>query len=318
MSIEVANVSKNATPNVLASFERDLRLRDISNHTIECYLSNLRTFQRFIVRKNVNFSQVNRDVLLDFITYLREEKQVKGKTVHYYFTALNALYKYLLWERMIQYNPVPEVSERYVRKYKKHDPPATRQLISIEQMAGFVHSIFNTRDRAVITLLAKTGIRRDELVTLDIDDIDRGNLTIRLKNHRKRTNHQVFFDDEANRVLGEWLEERLMAGLDPTSGPLFINQMKTRLKRQGMYTIVTKWAKIAGIHKPTPSKIEERFTPHCCRHWFTTHLNRAGMKREYIAWLRGDADKEAQDIYNHIDPLKVRDEYLKRIPQLGL
>ena len=52
-------------------------------------------------------------------------------------------------------------------------------------------------DRAIITLLAKTGIRRNELITLDLSDVDFVEQKIRLKPTAKRTNRTVFFDDEA-------------------------------------------------------------------------------------------------------------------------
>jgi hypothetical protein len=42
------------------------------------------------------------------------------------------------------------------------------------------------------------------------------------------------------------------------------------------------------------------------------------MQREYVQWLRGDAIKEAVDIYYHIDPEDVRRSYLAHIPQLGV
>ncbi|UEC43438.1 MAG: hypothetical protein METHAR1v1_1400004 [Methanothrix sp.] len=58
--------------------------------------------------------------------------------------------------------------------------------------------------------------------------------------------------------------------------------------------------------------------PHCCRHWFTTHLRRAGMPREFIQGLRGDVRKEAIDIYDHIDRKELRESYLAHIPQLGI
>jgi len=303
---------------LLEAFFVDLKVRDVSPKSQESYMSCLRNYVAFLEREGVDIVQVDRGILRDFISYLREERKVKAKTVQYYFTALNALYKFLLWERLITHNHIPEIIERYVRKYKKHDPPVERQILSVEQMAALMHSILNPRDRAVVMLLAKTGIRRDELVSLDVDDVDRTNMSIRLKEHRKRTNHTVFFDDEANRTLNAWLVAREEAGHPPESGPLFINQMGNRLQRNGVYTIVTKWARIAGYHDPKSERVQDHFSPHCCRHWFTTHLNRAEMKREYIAWLRGDADKETQDIYNHIDPILVREEYLLKMPQLGL
>ena len=58
--------------------------------------------------------------------------------------------------------------------------------------------------------------------------------------------------------------------------------------------------------------------PALLSHWNATHLLRAGMPRDYMQWLRGDAMREAIDIYNHIDPKDVRKSYLAHVPQLGV
>jgi len=68
------------------------------------------------------------------------------------------------------------------------------------------------------------------------------------------------------------------------------------------------------LHKD--GELEDRFTPHCCRHWFVTTLLKAGMSREHVKWLRGDAMQEAIDIYHHIDIQDVRESYLAHVPQL--
>lgn len=302
---------------LIKAYEFDLNIREQTPHSIESYMSNLRIFKGYLDDKNITFTEVDRSVLIDFIQYLRKERNVKGKTIKYYFSALNSFFKYLQWEQMIVINPVPEVAERYVRRAKKQDLPVEKRLLSVEELAILAHSILDPRDKAVLVLLAKTGIRRDEMISIDVDDVDRANLSIRLKHHRKRTNHVVFFDDETNRVLGAWLTERERLGCDPDSGPLFVNQYRTRLQRNGIYAAVTKWAKQMGYHNPKSKRMQDRFGPHCCRHWFTTHLRRAEMSREFRAWLRGDVLRDAQDIYDHIDPEEVREDYLKRIPQLG-
>jgi len=69
-------------------------------------------------------------------------------------------------------NPVLPVRKRYLRRYKDNGPTQERQLISVEDMAKIVNAEMDIRKKAVIVLLAKTGIRRNELVTLDADDID--------------------------------------------------------------------------------------------------------------------------------------------------
>ena len=82
--------------------------------------------------------------------------------------------------------------------------------------------------------------------------------------------------------------------------------------------MVEKVATQVGLHDPNSDRMEDHFSPHCCRHWFTTHLRRAGMAREFIQELRGDARKEAIDIYDHIDRKELRESYLAHIPQMGI
>ena len=73
-----------------------------------------------------------------------------------------------------------------------------------------------------------------------------------------------------------------------------------------------------GLHNPNYERREDHFSPHCCRHWFTTRLIEAGMPRDYVKELRGDARREAIDIYNHIDKKMLKESYLTCMPQLGV
>jgi integrase/recombinase XerD len=99
---------------------------------------------------------------------------------------------------------------------------------------------------------------------------------------------------------------------------LFTTDTGGRLNKNHVYEIVVSSAQRVGLHIPTSEKLEDHFTPHCCRHWFTTHLRRMGMPREHIQELRGDARPEAIDIYIHIDPEDLRTSYLAHMPRLGL
>ncbi len=73
-----------------------------------------------------------------------------------------------------------------------------------------------------------------------------------------------------------------------------------------------------GLHDPSSDRLEDYFGPHCCRYWLTTHLRKAGMRREFIQGLRGDSRKEAIGIYDHIDLKELKEAYLASIPQLGV
>jgi len=86
----------------------------------------------------------------------------------------------------------------------------------------------------------------------------------------------------------------------------------------GVYLAVTKHATRVGLHDEVSQRLEDHFTPHCLRHWFTTYLLRNGMPREMVKELRGDARKDAIDIYNHIDEEQLRRLYLASIPKIGV
>ena len=179
------------------------------------------------------------------------------------------------------------------------------------------NSTLDIRDKAVITLLAKTGIRRNELITLDTSDVDLIENRIKLKATGKRTNRVVFFDDEAALLLRRWLKIR--EGMNRRNETaLFLSNWGYRISRTDVYEAVTKAAARVGLHDPGSERLEDHFGPHCCRHWYCTHLFRAGMRREYIKELRGDSRKEAFDLYNHIDLKELKEAYLAAIPQLGI
>jgi len=99
---------------------------------------------------------------------------------------------------------------------------------------------------------------------------------------------------------------------------LFISSWGNRISRNDVSQAVTNAAERVGLHNPQSERMEDRFSPHCCRHWFTTHLRRAGMRREFIQELRGDSRREAIDINDHIDLKELKEAYMAAIPQLGI
>lgn len=301
--------------NLIEDFLSDCRLRGMTPESIYGYKSNLRIFSAFLKKHSVPFLAVDKDVLRAFISYLKDERGLSVKRVENYFSALSSFYEYLVYEGYLSANPVLPVRKRYLRRYKKNDAGTPRRkLISIGEMSALINSILNVRDRAMITLLAKTGIRRGELIRIDVEDINWEEMSITLKPRSKRSNRVVFFDSETTSLLKEWLEVRNKRETETRA--LFIGGNGKRLMRSGIYNAVIKWAEKAGLHDNSSPKIEDHFTPHCCRHWFTTHLRRAGMPREFIQELRGDKRRDAIDIYDHIDKDELRRAYLAFIPRL--
>ena len=305
---------------LIKEFISDCRLRNFSDESIRSYRSILRITYSFLKSHGFSFVGLDKYVLKRLLEHLAFEKGYSVKTLENYFSALSSFYDFLVYEGVVDRNPVLPFRKRYIRQYKvgRHvdDPP--RKLISVEQMKMLIDSILDPRDKAIVTLLAKTGIRRKELINIDIEDINWEEQSIQLKPHPKRSNLTVFFDDECARILLRWLNARKNYPFKPRCTALFVNERGERLNRHGVYDVVTKYAEKVGLHNPKSRRMEDHFTPHCCRHWFTTWLLRNGMPREYVKELRGDKRSEAIDIYHHIDKKELRRAYLACIPKLGI
>jgi integrase/recombinase XerD len=287
--------------------------------TVATYASGLRDFRRFLESIGIEeVGKIDKDAIRGHIRLLREERKLTTATIENRLSSISCFLDYLIYEEIIDSNVALAVRKRYLRRYKSDGSEAeTRKLITVEELKALVNSIIIPRDKAIIVLLAKTGIRRSELVSIDVGDVDLVILKIRLKPKAKRSNRTVFFDEECARVLQDWLKVRERYARKEIPA-LFVTETGGRLNRSGVYLVVTRHAARVGLHNASSDKLEDHFTPHCLRHWFTTYLRRNNMPREMIQELRGDVRKEAIDIYYHIDEEQLRRTYLQCIPQLGI
>lgn len=316
---QLAVANNLPTPErLLTLFVDDCRDRNLTDESVRHYRAAASAFMRYLESRGHSVFTADRTVLVEYLRQRRSEG-IDQKTLENNFTVISSLYDCLVFEGRLTVNPVMGVRKRYLRRYKDEDDvdaESPRKLISVEQMSLLINSVLDTRDKTILTVYAKTGVRRGELIAMDVSDIDWEQQTITLKKFKKRSGRLVFFDDETSRILKRWISQR--EKLQPATPALFIGEKGGRLKRNGIYSMVVKYAERVGLHDSTSDKPEDHFTPHCFRHWFTTHMRRAGMDREFIKALRGDRRKQAIDIYDRIDPEELRKQYLAYVPQLGL
>jgi integrase/recombinase XerD len=291
----------------------DAKARQMSAKTIKIYLYQLKRFQKYCDSRNIQMANADKLVISDYIL----TRKVKIQTIEHELNALSNYYNFLIFKDLIEINPVDAVRNHYLKRYKQDGEKETHQLISIEKAAELIRYSPDIREKAILMLLFKTGIRIGELHSLDVSDIDFADQSILLKRTAKRSNRTVFFDPECERYLRRWLavrKDRNQMG----EMALFITSWGHRLGVKSMENHIRAVATAHGVNNPDSDRLEDRFSPHCCRHWHGTYLLRSDMKREYVKWLRGDVMKDAIDIYFHIDPEDVKRQYLLHIPQLGI
>ena len=301
------------TSDLIERFQNDCNLRDMV--TTMDYVYRTRAYCAFLETRGKNPLNADMDDLEAFLAHLKA-KGLKLRTIDGIYTSLSAFYGFLIIKGLVEHNPILPFRKYYLRRYKKDNDSEIRKLISVEEASQLVNSILDTRDKCILVILFKTGMRVGELTSLDVSDInlDKGEVTLKLK--KKRTNRVLFLDNEAITVLERWLVARKnRKGAE--SQALFLSKVGTRITKRTVENSIEKHAERVGLHSPG-ARLEERFTPHCCRHWFVTHLLRAGMSRDFVKELRGDTRGEAIDIYNHIDKKELRESYLAHVPQLGI
>ena len=201
------NGTGSAIKEYMERFRKDCELRGMSHPSTLSYLSVLRMFSLYLETVGVRIEEVDKQLLREYVGHM-QSRELCFKTLSYNFAALSAFYEMLVFEGDIDTNPVVGVRKRYLRRYKNGEGLSKegRKLISVEEMAMLVKSIRLKRDRAVVILLAKTGVRRGELVRMDVRDVNMEKCSIKLKPTAKRTNRLVYFDEETLACLNVWLK----------------------------------------------------------------------------------------------------------------
>lgn len=311
---KTASLSKDSAAALIARFQEDCRLSGFVS--TDDYVYRARAFFAFLESRGKTPIDADKDDIKAFLVSLKD-RGIKFRTIDRIFSCISALYGFLIEEDLVENNPILPFRKRYLRKYKNDNDSEIRKLISIEDASKLVNSVLDTKDRCLLFLLFETGMRVGELLSLDVNDVDPDKGEVHLKQTSKRSNRVLYLDDEAIAVLSRWLISRKnrLGSEDPA---LFISKAGSRMKKRSIEDIIEKHAERVGLHDPHSKKLEDRFTPHCCRHWFVTHLLWAGMSRDFVKELRGDTHGEAIDIYNHIDKKELRESYLAHIPQLGI
>ncbi len=306
----------------LNEFIEDVKIRGWSDWPIK---SCGYTINQFFKQTEKNCLEVEISDLKKYLTNLRSRPGYRGKaqisplTIKKHFDNLASFFEYLEFEEYIIRSPIPKFRRRYLSNlFKNNNNGSRRQLISIDQMGNLINSILDLQEKAIVCILAKTGIRLAELIAIDLDDINWARYSIKLKPTGKRSNLIIYFDNECAKCLRKWLNVR-DEFTSKSESALFVNASNgKRITHAIVNRIVKIHAEKMGFHDENSQDLDNRFTPHCCRHWFTTHLRRARMSRELIKELRGDSRNETMDIYDHIDEEELRRSYLAHIPQLGI
>jgi len=186
---------------------------------------------------------------------------------------------------------MPEVVESFKFPKRTYSP---KTVPSKEDLGRFFDALENDRDRAIFLMYATSGLRRNELLTLVVDEVDLENRTIIPKNAHNGTTKNTWatcFNIEAQTLLRQYLSNR-----------------QTNDKRLFPISEVT----LRRAYRETNSKTGLHITPQVLREWFCCQLGELGVPDRYVDALCGRTPKSVlARHYSDFSPHKLKMIYDK-------
>jgi integrase/recombinase XerD len=283
--------------------------RGLSRNTLEAYRSDLQQFADFLERHELDPLAVKTTDLTAFISELAtgtpERTAVAPSTLQRKIACLRSFYRHLRREQILDHDPAAEL--RAPRSRARLPKVLSRDEVGrlLAQPRGTTPAAL--RDRALLETMYACGLRASEAIGLELSELDLegGILRARGKGSKERI---VPIGGKAIEALSAYLEHGRpkLVGLRPERR-VFLNLRGGGLSRQGLYKIVRRHARSAGL--------EKRMSPHTLRHTFATHLLTGGCDLRSLQEMLGHADIGTTQIYTHLTTERLRDVYFDAHPR---
>lgn len=286
---------------MIDEFERYLRKEGKSENTIMSYLQSVMGFLKwFDESKDVEFKELYRENVQEYISFLRTVKRAKPKTVN---TKLNALVKFnqFLIDSKIQLHMAISKKD-YLKVQPQYASLAKLDLKDVEKLRQLVLNDNNKRNYALITLLAYAGLRISEALNLKMHDFNLTTREITVRSGKGDKYRIVFMNDKVKTALQSWLKERKEKGIN--SEYLFVsNRNKNKPLNR---TTVNKLFKEYSEH------LHKDITPHDLRHFFCSHAISRGMSVHEVANQAGHSNIHTTLLYTN----PTKEELIEKMNQL--
>lgn len=260
--------------------------------TLKGSLHAASTFLAFYAtRGKKHFHEIVSDDLEAFV----EHEQDRGHKVTTVRTRLNHLWAFLRY--LIEQDVIDESILK--RKISLKVPEFLPRAIAPGDVRRLLGAIKDTRDRALILVLLRTGMRIGEVLRLNIRDLDIRERKIHIYEGEKNClGRVVYLSDDALMALKLWLKQR-----DKTKEYLFYG-----LRRSLCYTsarnIFVKYIVAARLQ-------DKGYTLHSLRHTFASELLNAGMRLECLQLLLGHREIEMTRRYARLTDKSREEEYFR-------
>jgi integrase/recombinase XerD len=282
--------------------------RGLSRNTLNAYRTDLFQYGEFLAAHDLDALSVRPAEVGEFLADLATgngRPACSAATIHRKAACLRSFYKHLRRDELIADDPTAVLTAP--RRAKKL--PQVLNYPEVQKLLASPRGDEPTavRDRALLEVMYACGLRASETIGLELGDIDlrQGLLRASGKGSKERlvplgrkaiAAISVYLRGGRPKLVGERHESRL-----------FVNFRGGPLSRQGLYKIVQRHARAAGL--------DGRLSPHTLRHSFATHLLAGGCDLRVVQEMLGHADISTTQMYTHLSGEQLKEVYFNSHPR---
>src|SRR6267143_292021 len=295
--------------------QRDLGL---AQNTVEAYGRGLEEYLRFVRESQTDPTQANGEIIASYIRHLRARPGatrgnvisidshcvLSNATLQLRVTVIRLFYDFLLEEGLCEKNPVgrgrytPRKALGSVRERGLIQRYHTLPWIPSEEDWRAMLAVVQqkpTRLRLMFALSYDAALRREELCSIDVSDIDPAHRMIRIRAEvtKNRVERIVPYSVHTSGLYQQYLLERRRLGNG--RGHLFLSSSR---RNQGEPLSLWMWSK--SVKQLARDSGVQRFTTHTLRHLRLTDLARAGWDVHEIATFAGHRSIQTTLGYIHL------------------
>lgn len=293
-----------------------------SKRTVSEYYLDLRMFFRFmkLVKnelpyhtdletlsiKDIDLSFIQKisvtDVY-DFLSYLANDRPVNPDSLHSdlgisassrarKLSAIKSFYKYLTMRtKQLNFNPVQDLEYPKIRK-------SLPKYLTLEQSSALLSSVDGPnkkRDFAILMIFLNCGIRRSELVGLNLTDVYADRLRVIGKGNKERI---VYFGSSCKAAIDDYMTERSQLVLSDNRA-LFGSRDHNRISISAVHRLVKKHVLAAGLDST-------KLSAHKLRHTAATLMLQNGVDVKTVQEVLGHENLNTTQIYTHIESTELK------------
>lgn len=277
-----------------------------SPHTIRSYRNDLDQFHKYLSDNMNGIDPVEisyHDIRSWIVSMI--DSGISPVTVHRKISCLRVYFRWLRKEGIFNNDPMEKV---VLPKRKKSLPVFVSEeaLDNLLDNENFSDDFTGLRDRTIIEMLYMTGMRRDELINLRINDIDFYGPAVRVTGKRNKQRIIPLTGHFTGRLKG-YIQKRNETISKDTDNWLFITAKGNKLYDKGVYNIVKAYLSMVTT--------SEKKSPHILRHTFATHMLNRGADLNAIKEFLGHSNLSATQVYTHITFEKLKKIYRQAHPR---